>query len=314
MEPPCTIYTVLFGDTSANIVRYMPVRSLYNLSLSCKKFNCKTIGKKIKDNVIDEIHLRIRRIFYDDTDEFMRALKADSGAVVGSLITQIMLGEIWNDEDMCVCIPRLTANSSVNRFMNQKYEKMELSGLKNRPDGCDIVRNFYAIHGYGVSVHQTDCDERDVDSLRCANAEYCPDNHIYYLKTNELRIHQIHWTLAKQIMLPLHPMVFETMFKRGFSFCCPERYTNTDAIFVQKKRDVVVNRKCRIINNAIFEMGVNPREMLRIVNKAISKSDCLFHIRECCDNSCRYMNRDHFHCELPGRHKNGYQPVLLLCE
>lgn len=316
MEPSSKIYTVILGDTSANVACYMSALSLYNLSLSCKKFKCKITEKEIKDNVINNIHQRFRTIFSDDADEFVQALKADNGAVVGSLITQIMLGETWKDEDVYISIPR--SHGIVNRFMNRKYKRMGLSGLKNRPCECDVVRNFYTVTDYGVTVHEIDCDECDVAGFKRANAEYCPYNHTYHLKTNELHIHQMHRTFAKQIILPLRPQVFETMFKQGFTFHYSDEYnkktTDANVIYVQKKGDIVFDSLCYIMNNGIFTGIVNHHEILRVVNKIIPTSYHSFYIRECDDYRCQYVDCNHFHCESSAPRKKLDKPVLLLCE
>jgi hypothetical protein len=84
---------VLFGDIFINIEYHLVPIDLYHLSQSCKKYNKMIIKENIKKSTINEINMRLRRHFSDNCDEFIKVMQRADGAIIGSFITQCLLGE-----------------------------------------------------------------------------------------------------------------------------------------------------------------------------------------------------------------------------
>ena len=81
---------VLFGDIFINIEQLLQPKDLYVLSQSCKKYNQMII---IKKSIICEINKRLRHILGNEYEKFIESMVNADAAIVGSFITQCLLGE-----------------------------------------------------------------------------------------------------------------------------------------------------------------------------------------------------------------------------
>uniref|UniRef100_A0A6C0CAE7 F-box domain-containing protein n=1 Tax=viral metagenome TaxID=1070528 RepID=A0A6C0CAE7_9ZZZZ len=95
---------VQYNDIFEELKRWLRPIDLYNLVQTCKSYNKLITMKDIKMSTMCEIDASLRAIWGTDFDEFKIACKNSNAKIVGSFITECILGEKWND-DICILVP-----------------------------------------------------------------------------------------------------------------------------------------------------------------------------------------------------------------
>jgi len=253
---------VLFGDVFDNIKQLLVPIDLYRLSRSCKKYKQIITEKDIKNSAIYEMKKRLNNIFGDNYVNFMLLLRELDATIIGSFITQCMLGETWVDTDVNICIVQ---------SMNQRYTFDSDEDEPNNKEEHDIsIVKFIARGGYSMESYGTYSDifYKFISVVRCevnmicikfilipynahpqininkfmhANYDHNASKNMYQINSNELYIHRIYEIFTKCTNIILDKETFTKMHNRGFRFY--ESDTNKKVM----SNDDIFNSICKVI-------------------------------------------------------------------
>uniref|UniRef100_A0A6C0CA92 F-box domain-containing protein n=1 Tax=viral metagenome TaxID=1070528 RepID=A0A6C0CA92_9ZZZZ len=126
---------ILYDDIFEELKQWLRPIDLYNLVQTCKSYRKMITMKDIKTSTIHEIDRRLCAIFGSDYDKFELVLKNSNAVVVGSLITQCILGEKW-DDDIHIIVDSNELNYSFNEttrkfmFQEEDYKPGNVSDMK----------------------------------------------------------------------------------------------------------------------------------------------------------------------------------------
>jgi len=113
---------ILFGDIFDIVKKLLIPIDLYNLVCTCKYY-AKNISKKdFKIQVINEINRRLGNILGENYAGFKKAMCESGAVIVGSFITQCILGEYWSDSDIDinVCTHKNVYDKNLFIFLTDK--------------------------------------------------------------------------------------------------------------------------------------------------------------------------------------------------
>uniref|UniRef100_A0A6C0CC97 F-box domain-containing protein n=1 Tax=viral metagenome TaxID=1070528 RepID=A0A6C0CC97_9ZZZZ len=115
----------LFKDIFTNIQYFLSPIDLYRLSQTCQRCNKIITKNDIDTSIISEINRRLNVIFGRNYIEFMKTLRSVNGVLVGSFIAQCILGETWEDDDVCIHVenPAKMFAASLERQQNFGLEE-----------------------------------------------------------------------------------------------------------------------------------------------------------------------------------------------
>jgi len=225
---------VLFGDSFAVIESYLAPIHLYRLSQTSKDLNNMITENRIKINIIDGIKKRFDLIFGESSEELVHVLKMRGAMVVGSLIAQVMLDEIWPEDDVDICVASILDEKEeiLKMTANHWYMKEEILKI--------TANRWYMSHSSVIgdtkfSTFGHNIDEFNVFVRLFEHAHFSDDvdvfvyfddhdmyNNFYNFGSNELRIDSMYNIFERQTNLqldvPLMDWDFEKIYRRGFQF------------------------------------------------------------------------------------------------
>jgi len=227
---------VLFGDTFPNIQRSLLPVNLYMLSLTCKQYHKIITKDNIKKSIICEINRRLNSIFDDKYVEFMRLLNDANATIMGSFITQCMLGESWEDTQIHIVIKKAEINVSIvgaTKTYRQNWDNTMVFLHKYRMNPQAIMDPNKGTHFMQYNINGI------LIKLFLVHDDYTYNiniKNIYNIATNRLIINNTHDTFTKRINLyrdngdMMDPATFFKMYLRGFRFYRDNMMMSNEAI------------------------------------------------------------------------------------
>lgn len=300
---------------------------LYRLSQTCKDFNNAITEERIKNSIVIGIKKRFNFIFGERSEKLMCALKMNGAMVIGSLIAQVMLGEIWSEDNVDIC---------VTRSSNEKDEALGTIGNIRYPHGetrisdTEFSTGIYNITEFDVFIHlfERKSFSDDVDVFMRFEGQYIYENS-YNFGSDELQIDSMYDIFERRANLQ-HDDVdlgndFFKIYRRGFKFYHSredKRILSDEEILshmynvirVQKntyRKDFGDSITTTIYNNVMhFEDDIFLPVHVAEQHGPLQNDDTLIYAcneRECCATMLG-INRYHFHydTELENAHSEKY--------
>lgn len=286
---------------------------MYTLSQTCKRLNNILTKDRIRARIIVEIKRNLRIIFGDDSEELIRTLEASNGVIIGSFITQAMLGELWPDDVIEIYITR----SHDGDYVLKTIEKHQVHQSKNVSGILTHYNRYYRVNKYNVVVRSCSSENFSQNVRKYLLFDNChARNNIYDVASNELLIDTMHEIFMKQTNLSVNEShcYFEYFYRKGFTFyrsredkqiLSDEELLNCiySVADIQKnfnEQVAKIDTTMMIQNNLVCFRGIICPPF-RIINTDIPDSTSPLYIRTCDDPDCHAtmlgVDPNHYHCE-----------------
>uniref|UniRef100_A0A6C0CB06 Uncharacterized protein n=1 Tax=viral metagenome TaxID=1070528 RepID=A0A6C0CB06_9ZZZZ len=230
------LFSGIFRDAIKPLLLPM---GLYNMFATCKYYAKNITYQDFKIQVIKEINRRLREIYGKNYVETKQKLKRSGAIIVGSFITQCVLGEYWDSNvDICVAI-------NANKFLPKNFELFCYPETKDsygltipppldHPDteriGLKELRTFFIKNRFKVKLMGIDTNNI-LDHVKY-HYHYNICKIIYQFKhidsdsndlsTNNLQIYNLDDIVHRRTNIcanaPLHGDHFKKYYVRGFNF------------------------------------------------------------------------------------------------
>jgi len=296
---------IISHDAFIEIENHLIPQDLYNLSRTCKEYGNVFTENSIKNSIVGAIKNRFREILRDSYDETMCLFKESKGVIVGSFVTDVMLGIVTD------CTVHVYMQGTVNKIYKHPCStaNFHLLLIDCKDLGHHVKSNLH------TTYHNV-------------------DKNIYHFEKDQLHITSIDNIFKKQsAMLRKHresDWQFKKLYNNGFKFYENEKYMTDEEIF-DARYDVLYVEKnmyqmaddCRdiIIEDEVIYHGpmhFRRKPAFYIVKKNVSnipnnKSMCL---TKCGDSGCSVtmlgQNLCHYHCYPVGFFRNVTYPHYIL--
>lgn len=303
---------IISHDAFIEIENHLIPQDLYNLSRTCKEYGNVFTENRIKYSIVCAIKDRFRELLRDSYDETISSFKESKGVIVGSFITDMMLG--------------IVADCTVHVYMRGTVNK--------------IYKHPRSTANFHLHVQSINCDDLDYDDLDChvkSNLHtiyHNVDKNVFSFENDQLHITSIDNIFKKRsTMLRKHresDASFKKLYNIGFNFYENKKYMTDEEIF-DARYDVLYVEKnmyqmaddCRDIvieDDVIYHgpMHFRMKPAFYIVEKNVSnvpnnKSMCL---TKCNNSRCGVtmlgQNLCHYHCYPAGFFRNVKYPYYIL--
>uniref|UniRef100_A0A6C0C8J7 F-box domain-containing protein n=1 Tax=viral metagenome TaxID=1070528 RepID=A0A6C0C8J7_9ZZZZ len=220
---------IRYNDIFKELKQWLRPIDLYKLAQTCKSYCMMITMKDIKISTMHEIDRYLYEILGTDYDGFKLASKNSKGIIGGSLITQCILGEKWND-----MVYIIVDSGELNHLFNEatgKYIFQEKDYKSGDVNNIKIIEYVYLkfshlIYAYSTNNRITLCIHGKniiIDALENIYEErqkYDVCKNIYMLGESfqHMYIHQINKIFIKQTNFIPDCVLHKKYRARGFSF------------------------------------------------------------------------------------------------
>jgi len=301
--------------------------------MTCKKFQ-HGLENNIKSNIINAIKTRLCNDLGPFQDEFMRILEPMNPVIIGSFITQCMLGEKWQDGTIKIWISNPTAclERYAEKYGKEREKNDEITNFLTANDCAkDILGRIYysSVSAFWKRIISCSINDNKIDLILCDRRDgihakefvqefihYDVNKNMFNITSSEISIYKMDKVSDKYANLIEQKDFYEQypkMQRRGFKFyesdLNPDLMTDDEMInYYFRSSDIIkvscdndmykihmkMNREFIMDNNKIFCMT---RTRRYVENPVFTVTELKITKYVDTDNTCTYRHMNMFVCK-----------------